>query len=1251
MSKGRDIRGLTIEIGGDTTGLQNSLKNVNSQIKTTQAQLKDINNLLKLDPTNVELLQQKQKALADEIESTKEKLETLKTAEQQAQQQFAEGKISQEQYDALKREIIATEESLKSLENEAKNAPTQMQQSLDGLNAKINTTQTELKEIDKLLKLDPTNTELLQQKQRALSDEIGNTKEKLELLKNEEGEVQQKFQEGKVSQEQYDALKRTIIETEESLKSLENEVGSGSAKLAQISTEAGKIGENLTTAGEKMLPVTAAITGLGTAAVKTAADFDSSMSNVAAISGSSAEDMDKLRERAREMGAQTKFSAKEAGDAMGYMAMAGWNAQDMYNSLPGIMNLAAASGEDLATTSDIVTDAMTAFGLAADETTTIVKDGFSKEVDNATHFADVLAQASSSANTNVGMMGETFKYIAPVAGALGYSAEDAATAIGLMANSGIKASQAGTQLRSSLTNMIKPSKDVGDAMEKWGFYATESATSIDQAKIDKQILRVQKASLAADKAQQAYNDAVSKYGAESTEATNAAASLEIKQTELATANETLTQLQEGTTENVRLYNKALQNEDGSMKSLKETMDFLREAMGNMSKAEQTQAATAIFGKEAMSGMLAIINASDADYEKLIKNIDNCDGAAENMAETMQDNLSGQLTTLQSALQELAIAFGEILMPYIRKAVEVIQGFVEKLNGMSEGQKKVVATIALIVAAIGPLLITIGKVATGVSAIAKIFSKLKTLTTIISILGKVKGAFSALFGVIAANPVIAVIAAIVAALVLLYTKCEWFRDAVNAVVQKIVSFFTDTIPQAWSTLMDFLSGVPEWWSGIWQQVSDFFMQIWDGIVNFFTVTIPQAWNNVVTFFAGVPAWWSGIWQQVSDFFTNIWTTMMQNPVISGIVTTITTLWQNAVNTLQNIWQGLVTIAQGAWELLKNTILAPVFLLIDLVTGNFDKLKTDASNIWTNIKDAAQTIWTGIKQVVSALAKGLVTAVTTLFTGFRDTVSKIWDSASQAAAKAWTAIKGFVVNNAKKLKESATEAIQNLKDRASEYWDNIRERTSETWQNVKETVIQYAGNMKDRAVDTFNSVVSGISGALSGVYSAVVNGFSSAISYITGLPGQAVRWGQDFVNGIANGIRSCIGNVTNAVSNVANTIRSWLHFSRPDEGPLHYYEEWMPDFMKGLATGIEKSQGLVADAMKDVQMDMQLDTSSMKPANNLNKTDITGITGMLAQLIQVMSAGQEIYFDNREWAGKLAPAINNELGRIAKEAAYR
>lgn len=981
MGKGRNIKGLTVQIGGDTTGLQNALKSVNTQIKTTQSELRDINNLLKLDPTNTELLGQKQKALSDEINSTKEKLEALKTAEQQVQQQFKEGKVSQEQYDALKREIIDTEQSLKSLKDTA---------------------------------------------------------------------------------------------------------GSGSSQLAQFSEITGQIGEKAETAGNKMLPVTTAVAGVGAAAVKTAADFDSSMSNVAAISGSSAEDMDKLRERAREMGASTKFSAQEAGDAMGYMAMAGWNAQQMYDGLPGIMNLAAASGEDLATTSDIVTDALTAFGMKAED---------------SSHFADVLAKASSSANTNVSMMGETFKYVAPVAGSMGYSAEDAAVAIGLMANSGIKASSAGTQLRSSLTNMIKPSKDVGDAMEKWGFYATEAANTVDQSKVDKQMIRVQKASLAAEKAQQAYNTAVSKYGSESTEASNAASALSIKQAELSSANETLTQLQNGTTQNVRLYNKALQNEDGSMKSLRETMDFLRKTMGGMSEAEQTQAATAIFGKEAMSGMLAIINASDDDYNKLIKNIDNCDGAAETMAETMQDNLSGQLTTLKSALQELAIAFGEILMPYIRKTVTVIQEFVGKLNGMSDGQKKIVAAVALVVAALGPMLVMVGKVATGISAITGLMSKAKVIGNLAGIIGKLQGAFAGLFSVIAANPVLLIITGIVAALVLLYTKCQWFHDGVNAVVQKIVEFCT--------------------------------------------TTIPQAWNSLMSFFTGIPEWWSGIWNQISDFFTNAWNTIMQNPVVQETIGTITSLWQTGVNTLQSIWSGLVEIAKGAWELLKNTILAPVLLLIDLVTGDFGKLSTDAQTIWNNIKNAASQIWSGIKTVVTTLVQGLKTNVSTLFASIRDTVSRIWDA-------------------------------------------------------VKRKVVTTAGNLKNSAVGAFKNMVSGIGTALSSIGSVVESGFQSAISFITSLPGKAWNWGVDFINGIANGIRSAIGAVTNAVSDVANRIRSFLHFSVPDEGPLTDYETWMPDFVQGLAKSLEDSRGMIQKAVQGLSSDLVVsaNVTGVQAAGNTN-----------------------------------------------------
>lgn len=285
--------------------------------------------------------------------------------------------------------------------------------------------------------------------------------------------------------------------------------------------------------------------------------FESGMSKVQAISGATGEDLAALTDKAKEMGAKTKFSATESAEAMQYMAMAGWKTGDMLNGIEGIMNLAAASGEDLATTSDIVTDALTAFGLSAQD---------------STHFADILAQASSNANTNVSMMGETFKYVAPVAGAMGYSAEDVATAIGLMANSGIKASQAGTSLRTILTRVAKPTKEVQTAMDQLGVSVIDS--------------------------------------------------------------------------------------DGNMKSLHEIMDDLRSGFSGLSEAEKVNMAATLGETDGMSGLLAIVNASDGDYQKLTDSINNCSGAAESMAETMQDNLEGQLTILGSTAESLALEIYE-----------------------------------------------------------------------------------------------------------------------------------------------------------------------------------------------------------------------------------------------------------------------------------------------------------------------------------------------------------------------------------------------------------------------------------------------------------------------------------------------------------------------------------------------------------------------------------------------------------------
>ena len=316
---------------------------------------------------------------------------------------------------------------------------TKLQSALKDTNSAIKTTQSELKDVNKLLKLDPTNTELLSQKQKLLKTAIEETSNKLTALKEAEKQAATEVgQKGKISQEQYQALCREIVATEQELKNLTKESMSANAKLASIADVTGKVGEGAQSIGRNMSKGSVAIVGLGAAAVKTTADFESSMSNVAAISGATGEDLEALKSKAREMGSQTKFSATEAGDAFGYMAMAGWKTSDMIDGISGIMNLAAASGEDLATTSDIVTDALTAFRLKAED---------------SGHFADVLAAASSNANTNVSMMGETFKYAAPIAGALGYSVEDTAEAIGLMANSGIKASQAGTVLRKIMTSL------------------------------------------------------------------------------------------------------------------------------------------------------------------------------------------------------------------------------------------------------------------------------------------------------------------------------------------------------------------------------------------------------------------------------------------------------------------------------------------------------------------------------------------------------------------------------------------------------------------------------------------------------------------------------------------------------------------------------------------------------------------------------------------------------------------------------
>lgn len=369
-------------------------------------------------------------------------------------------------------------------------------------------------------------------------------------------------------------------QTSEQVKKNNKEIGESSKTASEQSAQ------YWTGAGSKIKSILSTITAAtatgavaaGTAAINAGRSFEAGMSEVKAISGASRKDLEALTNKAKEMGATTKFSATQASEGLKYMAMAGWNSQQMIAGLPGVMNLAAASGENLGTVSDIVTDALTAMGLKASD---------------SAHFADVLATAASSSNTNVAMMGETFKYAAPVAGALGYNIEDLAQAIGLMGNAGIKSSQAGTSLRSILTRLAKPPKDCANAMEDYGI--------------------------------------------------------------------------------------SIKNSDGSMKSLMEVMENMRDSLQGLPKDEQSAAAAALGGQEAMSGLLAIVNASESDFNKLSKAIDNASGAAQDQADIMNDNLQGALYELGSAAESAGIELYDNIKNPAKKAVRAAATEIRSLS--------------------------------------------------------------------------------------------------------------------------------------------------------------------------------------------------------------------------------------------------------------------------------------------------------------------------------------------------------------------------------------------------------------------------------------------------------------------------------------------------------------------------------------------------------------------------------------------
>lgn len=858
---------------------------------------------------------------------------------------------------------------------------TKLQTALKGVNSSIRDTQSQLRDVEKLLKLDPGNTELLAQKHRLLGEAVAGTKEKLETLKTAAEQANTALANGEITQDQYDALQREIIETENNLRDLERQAGQSAVALQKIAATGEKlktVGDNISSAGQKLLPVTAGVTALGTAAVSTAANFESSMSQVQAtmgitkdamstVNGESVNTMDTLSALAKKMGSETAFSASECAEALNYLALAGYDTQQMCDTLPTVLNLAAAGGIDLAAASDMVTDAMSALGMGVDEAGTMV---------------DQMAKTASTTNTSVAQLGEGILTIGATAKTVKGGTAELNTALGILANNGIKGAEGGTHLRNVILSLQNPTDKAAACMEQLGLDVYDS--------------------------------------------------------------------------------------EGNMRSLNDILGDLNTSMDGMTAAEKSNIIGQIFNKTDLSSVNALLANTGDTWDDLQQSIIDSGGAAQQMADTQLDNLQGQITILKSALEGLAISFGELLMPAIKMIVGWVQQFVDWLNGMDEGTKKVVVTIALLAAALGPVLIVVGKVVSAVGTIMTIVPK------VAGVINTVKTAFAALNTTMLANPIVLIIAAITA----------------------LVAAFI----YLWNTNEDFR----QFWINLWENVKEVAIAVWEAISS-----MAQA-----------------VWNGIKDFFSGL-------------------------------WEGIKTIFSTVVEAIKT-----------IVTTYFNIYKTIITTVLNAIKTVFTTVWNGIKTVVTTVVTAIQTFITTAWNAIKNTVTTILNAIKTVITTVWNAIKTAV-----------TTVVNGIKSTISTVWNSIKSVVSSVVNSIKSTV-----------TTVFNNIWSGIKGTMGKIVSSIKEGFNQAISFITSLPSKALQWGKDMIMGIVNGIKSCIGAVGDAVSSVANKIKSFLHFSVPDEGPLTDYESWMPDFMKGLAKGIEDSKSMVAKAMDGVAADMVLNPSA-------------------------------------------------------------
>ncbi|MBW4154621.1 phage tail tape measure protein [Enterococcus faecium] len=839
-------------------------------------------------------------------------------------------------------------------------------------------------------------------------------------------------------------LKATDSGFVKTFKDAQDAVKTFEEKSNSMTTAVGKVMQGTGAAMTKY--ITTPLIGVGVAAAKVGGDFEAQMSRVKAISGATGDTFEQMKQQAIDLGAKTAFSAKESAAGMENLASAGFNAQEIMQAMPGLLDLAAVSGGDVAMASENAASALRQFGIDASD---------------AGHVADVFARAAADTNAECNDMGYALKYAGTAAHTAGWSFESTAAAIGIMSNAGIKGEQAGTTLRGALTRLMNPTDAMYNKFQELGI--------------------------------------------------------------------------------------AINNHDGSMKSLSEIIAELREKTKGLGDDQRNSALATIFGTNALSGMLALIDAGPEKLDSLTKSLQNSDGAADEMARTMQDNANSSIEQMMGALESAAIVIQKILAPSIRKVADAISGLVEKFVSAPESTQRLVVAIGAIAIAIGPVLYALGML---VKAFQTMKVGLGVLGNGISLFKKLGSAIGFLTSPV--GLVIAAVALLVVGFIYLWNTSEDFRN-----------FWIGL----WEGIKSAVSSAVEWIQNAWKSTGEWFNNLWK--------SIKEGADNVWTTIQEAPGkaadWIKNKWTETKEFFSSIWDGIKEAAssawegivnILAPYVIAIKNVFQPMIDFFTNLWSQIGSIAGSAWEIIKTVVMGPILLLIDLITGNFNQLKEDASMLWT-------TLTTNIQNIITTF----VDIVVGYYTALKDTVINIWNVLTSTIKDVWNSFTTWIKETTNNIVNSVKQGWNNLKQGTIDLFNNMIQGAKDLWNSfkawfinlvigTKDNIIQGWENLKQGTIDTFNNLVNGAQEA----WDNLVNAVSDTVDRVTGwfdnlknidllAAGKAIM--DSFLEGLQNAWKS--------VQDFVGGIGDWI---REHKGPIQYDRKLLIPAGQAIMNGLNK-----------------------------------------------------------------------------------